>query len=429
MSSAACRTCQSRSPRARSSAASTSGPVERGEGEHRPAPDGRAVGGGRQHRRQAGGVADRRRAPPPRPRGTAGRRGRSTTAARTVDDAGLGRLPLARRPRGRLDHPGVVVGQDRPPARAASSPGRVGAQLGGPGPHGRGRGRPARRPGRPPCSPPARASAPSAVARTAGDGSPRKRRAAATSPRCPAMAASRRRATSSATLRGTVASRGRERLTTADDRRRREPRSRQEQAATTRRQLLDAAGAVFEERGYKGTTVGAITDRANTAHGTFYLYFRNKEDAFCQVIESVIVDELAVESSSRLDEPRGRRSRRASAPSWASTQARRPVAGAARGHAAVAPGAAAVARPAPRPGDPPVGGVRRPAARGAGARVRHDDGGALAGGDDRVVGVHPPGAGRAHARPAARPRGARRDADRPLVPRRSSARSTGEHPG
>jgi AcrR family transcriptional regulator len=69
--------------------------------------------------------------------------------------------------------------------------------------------------------------------------------------------------------------------------------ARQEQAAATRRQLLDAAGAVFEERGYKATTVGAITNRANTAHGTFYLYFRNKEDAFCQVIESVIVDEVA----------------------------------------------------------------------------------------------------------------------------------------
>jgi len=70
--------------------------------------------------------------------------------------------------------------------------------------------------------------------------------------------------------------------------------TRQNQAAATRRHLLDAAGAVFEERGYKAATVGAITDRANTAHGTFYLYFRNKEDAFCQVIESVIVDELSV---------------------------------------------------------------------------------------------------------------------------------------
>ena len=69
---------------------------------------------------------------------------------------------------------------------------------------------------------------------------------------------------------------------------------RHEQAAATRRQLLAAAGAVFEDKGYQAATVGAITDRANTAHGTFYLYFRNKEDAFCQVVEAVIVDELAV---------------------------------------------------------------------------------------------------------------------------------------
>jgi AcrR family transcriptional regulator len=68
---------------------------------------------------------------------------------------------------------------------------------------------------------------------------------------------------------------------------------RQRQAAETRLQLLTAACEVFEERGYQATSVGAITDRANTAHGTFYLYFKNKEDAFCQVMEAVIVDELA----------------------------------------------------------------------------------------------------------------------------------------
>jgi len=72
--------------------------------------------------------------------------------------------------------------------------------------------------------------------------------------------------------------------------------ARQEQAASTQRQLLAAAVAVFEERGYQATTVGAITDRANTAHGTFYLYFRNKEDAFCQVIEGVVLGEFAVET-------------------------------------------------------------------------------------------------------------------------------------
>jgi AcrR family transcriptional regulator len=71
--------------------------------------------------------------------------------------------------------------------------------------------------------------------------------------------------------------------------------ARREQAAATRRQLLDAARATFEAFGYRATTVGAITDKANTAHGTFYLYFRNKEDAFCQVVESVI-DEMAVDA-------------------------------------------------------------------------------------------------------------------------------------
>jgi AcrR family transcriptional regulator len=72
--------------------------------------------------------------------------------------------------------------------------------------------------------------------------------------------------------------------------------ARREQAAATRRQLFEAARAEFETSGYRATTVGAITDRANTAHGTFYLYFRNKEDAFCRVIESVIVDEMVVDA-------------------------------------------------------------------------------------------------------------------------------------
>jgi len=62
---------------------------------------------------------------------------------------------------------------------------------------------------------------------------------------------------------------------------------RQRRAATTADQLLSAAREVFEDRGYVATTVGAITEAANTAHGTFYLYFRNKEDAFAKVVEGV----------------------------------------------------------------------------------------------------------------------------------------------
>lgn len=69
---------------------------------------------------------------------------------------------------------------------------------------------------------------------------------------------------------------------------------RQRRAAETRQQILTAAREVFEERGYQATSVGAITDRATTAHGTFYLYFRNKEDVFCEVMRTAIVDELAI---------------------------------------------------------------------------------------------------------------------------------------
>src|SRR3954471_18875253 len=69
------------------------------------------------------------------------------------------------------------------------------------------------------------------------------------------------------------------------------PSKRQQQAAATQEQLLVAAREVFGERGYQATTVGAITSRANTAHGTFYLYYRNKQDAFAAVMASV-TDEL-----------------------------------------------------------------------------------------------------------------------------------------
>jgi AcrR family transcriptional regulator len=65
---------------------------------------------------------------------------------------------------------------------------------------------------------------------------------------------------------------------------------RQAQAAATQQQLLRAAHDVFAERGFAGTSVGAITKAANTAHGTFYLYYRNKEDIFAKVVEEVMLD-------------------------------------------------------------------------------------------------------------------------------------------
>jgi AcrR family transcriptional regulator len=78
----------------------------------------------------------------------------------------------------------------------------------------------------------------------------------------------------------------------------RQPTKRQRQAAATEQQLLVAAREVFEAKGYGATTVGAITAAASTAHGTFYLYFRNKEDAFAKVMGEVS-DELLSQSQGR----------------------------------------------------------------------------------------------------------------------------------
>ncbi|MFZ0667829.1 MAG: TetR/AcrR family transcriptional regulator [Acidimicrobiales bacterium] len=44
------------------------------------------------------------------------------------------------------------------------------------------------------------------------------------------------------------------------------------------RKLLDAAMVVFAKRGYHAARVDDIVKLARTSHGTFYLYFSNKED-------------------------------------------------------------------------------------------------------------------------------------------------------
>ena len=46
------------------------------------------------------------------------------------------------------------------------------------------------------------------------------------------------------------------------------------------RKLLDAGMQVFDKRGYHAARVDDIVKVAKTSHGTFYLYFANKEDLF-----------------------------------------------------------------------------------------------------------------------------------------------------
>ena len=50
------------------------------------------------------------------------------------------------------------------------------------------------------------------------------------------------------------------------------------QGRRTMRKLLDAAMIAFDQRGYYDTRVNDVVEIAETSHGTFYLYFSNKED-------------------------------------------------------------------------------------------------------------------------------------------------------
>jgi AcrR family transcriptional regulator len=58
------------------------------------------------------------------------------------------------------------------------------------------------------------------------------------------------------------------------------------QGKRTMRKLFDAGMKVFAERGYHAARVDDIVRAARTSHGTFYLYFANKED----LLRSLAVD-------------------------------------------------------------------------------------------------------------------------------------------
>lgn len=64
------------------------------------------------------------------------------------------------------------------------------------------------------------------------------------------------------------------------------------QGKKTMQKLLQAGVTVFEERGYHAARVDDIVKVARTSHGTFYLYFSNKEDLL-RVLVLDALDEMA----------------------------------------------------------------------------------------------------------------------------------------
>jgi AcrR family transcriptional regulator len=59
-----------------------------------------------------------------------------------------------------------------------------------------------------------------------------------------------------------------------------------ERKAAQRAHLLDVAIGLFGKHGYHATTVPMIVEAAGASTGSFYFYFRNKEDVFAAALEA-----------------------------------------------------------------------------------------------------------------------------------------------
>jgi len=53
----------------------------------------------------------------------------------------------------------------------------------------------------------------------------------------------------------------------------------------TRKQIIEAAVQLVLEKGYEGVTIQDITDHADLGRGTFYIHFKDKEEAVWSAIE------------------------------------------------------------------------------------------------------------------------------------------------
>jgi AcrR family transcriptional regulator len=60
-----------------------------------------------------------------------------------------------------------------------------------------------------------------------------------------------------------------------------------ERKEARRKKLLNVAVRMFGRKGYHATTVPMIVRAANSSIGSFYFYFRNKEDIFAAVLQAL----------------------------------------------------------------------------------------------------------------------------------------------
>ncbi|WP_229850154.1 ScbR family autoregulator-binding transcription factor [Streptomyces termitum] len=64
--------------------------------------------------------------------------------------------------------------------------------------------------------------------------------------------------------------------------------AQQERAIRTRRVILEAAAAIFDEHGYKSTTIAEVLARADVTKGALYFHFPSKGDLARGVLEAAV---------------------------------------------------------------------------------------------------------------------------------------------
>ena len=67
----------------------------------------------------------------------------------------------------------------------------------------------------------------------------------------------------------------------------------QRRAEATRQHLLQAAQAVFAEKGLDLARIDEITDRADVGKGTFYYHFKNKEGLIRELVQGLLRELIA----------------------------------------------------------------------------------------------------------------------------------------
>lgn len=76
----------------------------------------------------------------------------------------------------------------------------------------------------------------------------------------------------------------------------------------TKENIISCASEIFMENGYENTTVRMIIDKANVVTGSFYHFFKSKEDLFIAVTQKLLseycytVKEIAYNSSLSFDD-------------------------------------------------------------------------------------------------------------------------------